>query len=78
MLKLFEAAPDANLFLSLGQCAVSGPPTARGDISCRVESEAEFASSKVARLLPHQMLHPPIRSWRALMRGTEIHELLPP
>jgi len=44
----------------------------------RMESEAEFASFK-ARLLPREILHPKIADtvWRAFMRGTEIHELLP-
>jgi uncharacterized protein (TIGR02391 family) len=37
----------------------------------RFESEAEFATYAVARLLPRQMLHPRIadRAWMAFMRG---------
>jgi hypothetical protein len=37
----------------------------------RMESEAEFASLQVARLLPREILHPKIADtvWRAFMRG---------
>jgi uncharacterized protein (TIGR02391 family) len=37
----------------------------------RMESEAEFASFKIARLLPREILHPKIADpvWRAYMRG---------
>jgi uncharacterized protein (TIGR02391 family) len=37
----------------------------------RMESEAEFASFQVARLLPREILHPKIADtvWRAFMRG---------
>lgn len=37
----------------------------------RMESEADFASFKVARLLPREILHPKIADpvWRAFMRG---------
>ncbi|MDO9209026.1 MAG: TIGR02391 family protein [Sulfuricurvum sp.] len=39
--------------------------------ACRMESEADFASFKVARLLPREILHPKIADpvWRAYMRG---------
>jgi len=48
--------------------------------ACRLESEAEFASSKVARLPPPQMLHPKIADtlWRAFMRRTEISRAAAP
>ena len=37
----------------------------------RMESEADFASFKIARLLPREILHPKIADpvWRAYMRG---------
>jgi uncharacterized protein (TIGR02391 family) len=39
--------------------------------ACRMESEADFASFKAARLLPREILHPRIADpvWRAYMRG---------